>query len=114
MTFCKPLTPGLSDALLPSEPNERIAEQLTLLLTNISRFDFPGKSPDLLSRLLAASAAPDLQLTARLRWERACEVLFGDKWGEVGEERWTAGCVYSARPSAHSAAQVGKGLWGSV
>ena len=39
----------------PSDPVERIATQLSLLLTNIARFDFPGRAPDLLERLLMAS-----------------------------------------------------------
>ena len=86
--------------------------QLTLLLTNISRFDFPGKSPDLLSRLLAASAAPDLQLTARLRCEGDLGVNLSGKCGEGGEGHWTAGSFCSARPSARSAAQVGMRLLG--
>lgn len=55
--------------MMLTDPLDRISTQLTLLLTNIARFDFPGRAQDLLSRLLAAAAAPDAQLppTARLR-----------------------------------------------
>lgn len=47
---------SLSLGLLLSDPSARVAVQLTEILTNVARFDFPGKWPDLLSHLLAAAA----------------------------------------------------------
>jgi hypothetical protein len=41
---------------LPTDPSERVATQLSLLITNIARFDFPGRAPDLLQGLAAAAA----------------------------------------------------------
>eukprot|EP00983_Pelagomonas_calceolata_P096104 1158089-Pelagomonas_calceolata.AAC.3 len=37
--------------LLRADPSEKIATQLSLLVTNIARFDFPGRSPELLEAL---------------------------------------------------------------
>uniref|UniRef100_A0A7S3VSI4 Importin N-terminal domain-containing protein n=1 Tax=Dunaliella tertiolecta TaxID=3047 RepID=A0A7S3VSI4_DUNTE len=37
--------------LLLTDPSEKIATQLSLLVTNIARFDFPGRSPELLEAL---------------------------------------------------------------
>eukprot|EP00198_Chlamydomonas_reinhardtii_P012580 XP_001701917.1 predicted protein [Chlamydomonas reinhardtii] len=47
--------------LLLADPSERVALQLSLLITNIARFDFPGRSENLLQLLLSA-ASWDAQL----------------------------------------------------
>ncbi|KAG2435256.1 hypothetical protein HXX76_007334 [Chlamydomonas incerta] len=47
--------------LLLADPSERVALQLSLLVTNIARFDFPGRSENLLQLLLSA-ASWDAQL----------------------------------------------------
>lgn len=54
-------------SLLLSDPIEHIAMQLSILLTNIARFDFPTRAPDLLSYLLSAAASNDLPPNSRLR-----------------------------------------------
>lgn len=54
-------------SLLLSEPIEHIAMQLSILLTNIARFDFPARAPDLLSYLISAAASSDLAPSPRLR-----------------------------------------------
>jgi hypothetical protein len=54
-------------SLLLSDPIEHIAMQLSILLSNIARFDFPSRSPDLLSYLLSAATSNDLPPSARLR-----------------------------------------------
>ena len=54
-------------ALLLSDPIEHIAMQLSILLTNIARFDFPARSPDLLSYLISAASSSDLPPNSRLR-----------------------------------------------
>ena len=59
---------------------ERVSLQLSLLLTNIARFDFPGRSQDLLSRLLQAAASSDLAPTGRLR----CGTLHAWAWACMG------------------------------
>ncbi|KAG2494047.1 hypothetical protein HYH03_007693 [Edaphochlamys debaryana] len=42
--------------LLLQDPSERVALQLSLLVTNIARFDFPGRAENLLQVLLSAAA----------------------------------------------------------
>ncbi|KAG1678184.1 hypothetical protein FOA52_016121 [Chlamydomonas sp. UWO 241] len=54
-------------SLLLTDSSDRVATQLTLLITNISRFDFPGRSQDLLTRLLGAASEPSVPPPARLR-----------------------------------------------
>ena len=63
-----PLIPHAALNILPpvsctmhADSSDRVAGQLGLLITNIARFDFPGRSENLLSQLLNA-ASPDSQL----------------------------------------------------
>ncbi len=45
-------------AVAHADPSNRVAVQLSLLLANIARFDFPGRAPDLLDTLMAAATWP--------------------------------------------------------
>lgn len=46
---------SMSLSLLFSDPSPRVAVQLTEIITNVARFDFPKKWPDVLLSLLAAA-----------------------------------------------------------
>eukprot|EP00798_Chlamydomonas_sp_ICE-L_P011430 gene11430-17116_t len=54
--------------LLINDTSDRVAVQLGVLITNIARFDFPGRSENILNQLLEASK-PESQLhvTSRMR-----------------------------------------------
>jgi hypothetical protein len=49
------MTPSLLIGPLSLEPLERLATQLALLLTNIARFDFPGRAPNMLNQLISVA-----------------------------------------------------------
>ncbi|KAG2446721.1 hypothetical protein HYH02_008283 [Chlamydomonas schloesseri] len=66
--------------LLLADPSERVALQLSLLITNIARFDFPGRSENLLQLLLSAAGydaqlAPAVKLRALKALKRVLQGL---------------------------------------
>ncbi|GAX82609.1 hypothetical protein CEUSTIGMA_g10035.t1 [Chlamydomonas eustigma] len=67
----KALVKEATVSLMLSEPLERLATQLALLLTNIARFDFPGRAPNMLNQLLNVAGSQDAPPTQRLRAMKA-------------------------------------------
>ncbi|GLI59709.1 hypothetical protein VaNZ11_001566 [Volvox africanus] len=53
--------------LLLTDPSDRVSLQLSLLITNIARFDFPGRAENLLQVLISAAWEVQLPLAVKLR-----------------------------------------------